>query len=96
MLAEGLVEEVRGLWERGYGPELTPLRTLGYRHMGAHLKGERTLDEALADMTVDTCQYAKRQLTWFRGDTGCRWYHAGEQEEAAVAAARRFVEGEEP
>jgi tRNA dimethylallyltransferase len=93
MVAEGLVEEVRGLWMRGYGPDLAPLRTLGYRHMGVHLKGEQTLDEALAAMTVDTCQYAKRQLTWFRADPDCRWYHAGEEQDAAVAAAQRFVEG---
>jgi len=95
MVAGGLVEEVKALWMRGYGPKLAPLRTLGYRHMGAHLLGERSLDEALAEMTADTCRYAKRQLTWFRGDPGCRWYHAEREEEAALSAAKRFLERDE-
>jgi len=95
MVAGGLVEEVRGLWMRGYGPQLAPLTTLGYRHMGAHLLGERTLADALAEMTLDTCRYAKRQLTWFRSDPRCRWFHAEREEGIAIAAARRFIEGDE-
>lgn len=93
MVAAGLLAEVRGLWERGYGAELAPLRTLGYRHMGAHLRGECTLSEALAQMTADTRRYAKRQLTWFRHDPEVSWFHADRDEAAALHAARRFVEG---
>jgi tRNA dimethylallyltransferase len=92
MMADGLVEEVRGLWARGFGPELRPLRSLGYRHVGAYLGGQQSLDEALADMVADTCAYAKRQLTWFRSDPDIRWYHASGDEDAAVAAAERFVD----
>jgi tRNA dimethylallyltransferase len=91
MVADGLVDEVRGLWARGYRAELRPLQTLGYRHMGAHLRGELVLEEALEQMIRDTRRYAKRQLTWFRADTSCRWYHAAREERAALAAAERFA-----
>jgi tRNA dimethylallyltransferase len=93
MVAAGLVEEVRALWARGYGPGLGPLRTLGYRHVGAHLRGERTLVEAVAEMAADTRRYAKRQLTWFRADPAVRWFHAEREAAAALAAAAAFVAG---
>lgn len=66
MLAEGLIEEVQGLWSRGYGPELPALQSIGYREVGRYLCGECTLDEARDDMARATRKYAKRQLTWFR------------------------------
>jgi len=91
MVRLGLPDEVRALWERGYGPELAPLRTLGYRHMGMYIRGECTLAAALADMVGDTCRYAKRQLTWFRHDAEVSWFDAGTDADAALQAARRFV-----
>jgi tRNA dimethylallyltransferase len=91
MVRLGLPDEVRALSERGYGPELAPLRTLGYRHMGAYLRGERTLAAALADMITDTCRYAKRQLTWFRADPDVAWFDAGTGAEVALATACSFV-----
>jgi tRNA dimethylallyltransferase len=91
MVRLGLPDEVRGLWERGYGPELAPLRTLGYRHMGAYVRGERTLADALADMVRETCRYAKRQLTWFRHDAHVRWFDVGTDTDGALRAACRFI-----
>jgi tRNA dimethylallyltransferase len=91
MVERGLVDEVRHLWAAGYGPELRPLQTLGYRHMGAYLRGEVDRDEALGAMIVDTCRYAKRQRTWFRRDGNVVWF-GPDAVEAAVGASRRFVE----
>jgi tRNA dimethylallyltransferase len=91
MVRDGLVEEVRDLWRRGYGPQLAPLRSLGYRHVGAHLEGKRTLADAVEEMTTDTCRYAKRQLTWFRNDPHVMWFHAHDEVEAALGAGRAFV-----
>ena len=91
MVRLGLPDEVRGLWARGYGPELPALRTLGYRHMGAHLRGECTMEGALADMVADTCQYAKRQLTWFRRDPEITWFDAGAGAKAALRGACDFA-----
>src|SRR5262245_3440341 len=50
MVCDGLVEEVRHLWEMGYGPELSPLQTIGYAQIGELLQGRCGLEDALARM----------------------------------------------
>ena len=76
MVEDGLLEEVRGLWQRCYGPELAPLRSIGYREIGAHVQGHCDLDAALAAMQRATRRFAKRQLTWFRADPTVEWIDA--------------------
>jgi tRNA dimethylallyltransferase len=66
MAADGLVEEVKGLLENGYGPDDPGMSGTGYREVAAHLCGDMTLEEALDRMRSQTRQYARRQLTWFR------------------------------
>ena len=73
MLAVGLVEEVRGLLERGYGPELKPLGAIGYKEVCAHLAGQFSREEALCRIQQATRNYAKRQLTWLRADPEIIW-----------------------
>ena len=85
MLDGGLLDEIRRLWARGYGPELPALRSIGYRELGAHLRGERGLDDALAAMQRATRQFAKRQLTWFRADPTIEWLPADTAVEAVAA-----------
>ncbi len=75
MMDEGLLEEVRELLVRGYGPELKPMQALGYKQMAAHLLGASSLDWAISEIQRATRQYAKRQLTWFRGDPEFHWFH---------------------
>lgn len=67
MLAQGYLEEVRGLLARGYGPDHKPMRSLGYRHLSEHLRGEIPLDEAERRTERDTWQLARKQRTWARG-----------------------------
>ncbi len=74
MLAQGLVDEVRGLLEQGYDPELSSMQSIGYRHMVAYLSGRYSLKEAKDLMARDTRRYAKRQLTWFRRMKHIHWY----------------------
>ena len=66
MAAEGLVDEVKGLMEKGYGPQAPGMSGTGYREIAAYIDGDITLDEALDRMRSQTRQYARRQLTWFR------------------------------
>ncbi len=73
MIEAGLVEEVRDLYARGYGPDLPALQSLGYREIGAYVRGEWSLDEATAAMARATRRFAKRQLTWFRREPIVRW-----------------------
>ena len=84
MVARGLVEEVRRLWERGFGPDLGPLRSIGYREVGCYLQGRCDLARAVADMAQASRRLAKRQLTWFRADPSIRWYDVSAREVGAV------------
>lgn len=75
MLADGLIEEVRGLLVSGYGPELPAMSAIGYRQVVAFLDGEITLDEAVVEMRRKTRVYVRRQANWFKeDDPDIRWF----------------------
>ena len=74
MFARGLVDEVRGLLERGVPESAPPFRALGYSHVLRLLRGEIGRDEAVALTKIETRQYAKRQMTWFRKMAGIVWF----------------------
>ena len=67
MLEAGALDEVRALAERRLDPLLPAMKAHGVPWLIRHLKGELTLAEAAAGSIMDTRRYAKRQLTWFRG-----------------------------
>lgn len=90
MLAQGWLEEVKGLLSR-YPPDLKPLQALGYRHLIAFLQGRWTWEEAIDLLKRDTRRYAKRQLTWFKGDPEVRWY-SPDQVPEMLAALKEFFE----
>lgn len=73
MIEQGLVEEVRGILDKGYPTTLNSLRTVGYREIIAHLDGAYGLDRAVELVKRNTRNFAKRQLTWFRGAKGAEW-----------------------
>jgi len=73
MIDAGLVGEVEGLLAKGYGPELKPIKAIGYRHIVGYLKGDWNLAEAARLIQRDTRRYAKRQITWFKADPEVFW-----------------------
>jgi len=73
MMAAGFEDEVRGLLAAGYPAGLKSLQSLGYRHLAAFLAGTIDRDTAVAELKRDTRRYAKRQLSWFRGDPRVTW-----------------------
>jgi len=74
MLEQGLLQEVRDLRERGYGPELRPMKSIGYRHMMPVVEGADTLASALVTMQTDTRRFARRQRTWLRPLPEVEWF----------------------
>ena len=50
------------------------------------------LDEAIEDTAKKTRRYAKRQMTWFRGEAGVRWFRGFGAEPQVIDGAVRFVE----
>lgn len=78
MVEAGLVEEVKGLLERGYPRNCVAMRSFGYKELIDYLDGVRTLDEAIALLKQNTRRFAKRQLTWFRNDPRIEWIDISE------------------
>ncbi len=95
MMDSGFLEEVRGLLQRGYGPELKPMQSLGYRQLARHLLERLPLDPAIDQIQRDTRRYAKRQMTWFRGDPEFHWMDAGDPE-AAMAWIESRLDAQSP
>ena len=89
MLAQGWLEEVKGLLTR-YPPDLKPLQALGYRHLINYLTGRWSWEEALTLLARDTRRYAKRQHTWFGSDKEISWFAPDQIEEMAAALAEFF------
>jgi tRNA dimethylallyltransferase len=73
MIEKGFLQEVRGLMEMGYGPELKPMQSLGYKQMVQFLSREISWTEAIGQIKRDSRNYAKRQWTWFRADPEVCW-----------------------
>ena len=90
MLEAGLLREVRWLCDRRYGPELTPMQSIGYRHLLPVVQGSDTLLNALAAMQRDTRRFARRQRTWLRGVGEARWFDPAARGEI-FAAVEEFL-----
>lgn len=73
MMEQGLLEEVKGLLEKGYSPELVSMQGIGYKEFVPYFNGECTLEEAVTQLKTNTRRFAKRQLTWFRRQIEGLW-----------------------
>ena len=86
MLEAGALHEAAVLRERRLDPALPVMRAHGVPHLIAHLNGEISFAEAALRAKLDTCRYAKRQLTFARHQLASfRWLTAQEAETLALA-----------
>ncbi len=95
MFEGGLLEETCALLQSGLPGDSKALQSLGYKQAVQILREGRDRSEALNECQTRTRQYAKRQLTWFRGEREVHWlegfgFEAGIQE-AALGAVRAFL-----
>lgn len=99
MLEHGLLEEIRGLLDRGVPRTATALQAIGYKEFLPVLEGKRTPEEAAEEVKRGSRRYAKRQLTWFRRNEKIHWILQRDppDPEAVAAEALRqisFFDGE--
>lgn len=66
MIRAGLVTEVQSLMDSGYDEQAPGMNATGYIELVPHIRGERSLDEAVGLIKAATRRYARRQLTWLR------------------------------
>jgi len=97
MMRAGFLEEVSALLAAGYDPHLPSMSGLGYRQLAAHLRGECSLEAALAATKRANRDFIRRQYTWFRGhDDGIHWFDVEETPaETLVEMIRDWLEHRE-
>lgn len=91
MMDRGLVEEVQRLFNLGYGRSLKAMQSIGYRQIGAYLYGDLSLNQAIDLIKRDTRRYAKRQWTWFRGDSEVCWLRGKRPKDEAFKKVKNFL-----
>ena len=72
MMADGLLDEVKGLVEKRH---TNALNTVGYKELFDYLEGRWPLEEAVERIKGNTRRYARKQLTWYKRDEDMRWFH---------------------
>lgn len=82
----GIVDEVSRLLAQGRQLGRTAGQALGYREVLERLAGERDLDATIELVKTRTRQFAKRQLTWFRSLSECRWLPVASDDDARAQA----------
>jgi len=73
MIEEGLIDEVKGILEKGYNKALVSMQGIGYKEIVMYLDGSISLDKSIELIKQGTRNYAKRQLTWFKRDNRIKW-----------------------
>ena len=74
MFEAGLVDEVQGLLKRGLADDCTAMQAIGYKEVVSALRGECSMDEAKSLIQQSSRRYAKRQLSWLRGQAEVNWF----------------------
>lgn len=88
MFAAGLVDEVQGLLARPESLSATARQAVGYREVIEHLEGRIDLPGTIDLVRQHTRQLAKRQGTWFRSLSECRFLSMSDRGEPPRVAAR--------
>ncbi len=93
MIERGLVQEVRALLQRGYGPGLPAMSSVGYKEVHQFLNGKMALAMAVHRIKFETHRFARHQYAWFRlNDPRIRWFDVdGAPEAGAVAFVREAL-----
>lgn len=80
----GWLDEIRKVRAQGIPWDAPAMTSIGYRELGAYIRGECSLDDAVKKTKDATWQYAKRQLTWFKRDARIHWVKNEDEAEALV------------
>ena len=95
MFSNGLVEETERLLAR-YGEECRPLLSLGYKQAGMLVRGDLSMEDAIASTQQGHRNYAKRQMTWFRREPAVHWLGGFGDDPTTLEQAILLVEGQFP
>lgn len=86
MIADGLFEEAAALYPFR---DHQALQTVGYKEIFGFMEGAYDRDEAIRLLKRNSRRYAKRQLTWFRRDSGITWFGSANLDEILSCISAR-------
>lgn len=89
MMADGLLQECRTLFEKGVLDTPTASQAIGYKEMKNYITGKSSLEEALSLLKQRSRNYAKRQITWFKRYSGIQLFM---DEPDPLARARAHIQ----
>jgi tRNA dimethylallyltransferase len=92
MIEHGWLQEVQNLLQSGLSENAKPFDFIGYRELRAVLRNELSLQQAREAILQATRRYAKRQLTWFRKETGVQWFNSFGDDPLLQAEVFKFLE----
>lgn len=93
MMEMGLLAEVKGLAEAGYHWNRPAMSGLGYRQIGSYLRGELSLEEAVALIKKETRRFVRQQYNWFRlDDPSIHWFELDETLLRPYEAINRLIQ----
>ena len=95
MIRDGLIDEVRGLLQKGYSEDLVAFKGLGYKEVIQFIKGNYSYEEMVDILKRDTRRYAKRQLTWFKRYDFIKWFNISTypSHEKLIRDIENFIRG---
>lgn len=73
MMEQGLLEEAREVLSSSLS--YTSVKAIGYKELMPYFNNEKTLEECIEKLKMETRRYAKRQITWFKRDTDINWLY---------------------
>lgn len=95
-LQEGMIEEIQKILESGVSPEDLIYYGLEYKFVTLHVTGKMSYEEMFRQLEIAIHQFAKRQMTWFRGMERrgfiIHWIDASLPMEQKLRQAHSFIE----
>ena len=75
MIDEGLIDEIKGLLDKGISFENQSMQGIGYKEFKAYFNNEKSLVECIDDVKRNSHHFAKRQYTFFNNQLNVKWFN---------------------
>ena len=92
MIEDGLVDEVKKIRSLGYGKDIKPMKSIGYKEINCYLDSQINLDPAVDLIKKNSRRFAKRQITWLRGEENIRWYDIKSEKNKLLEDCMKFYD----
>lgn len=89
MVENGLLGEAKDFYN--IDADKTACQAIGYKELAPYFNGEKSLEDCLESLKIETRHYAKRQLTWFRKNENINWVYPDDYENAEDMYKSVFV-----